>query len=294
MPVLIDILNFKMSDKSHGSIQKLKKLLAHRRNAALLVALVVALAGLLALRLSSAATNVVAIEAETGIRSGNIGAGETAGASAGASVKFGTGGNPNPAYFAHLDKLIGMARDRGMQLAIWPAWSQFAVREDSFNASNMTAYGKFLGERYKNTPNVMWTMGGDWGNGAEGDCPATNEVRALANAIKSVDPSHMISYHSGYNQSSSDCHHNESWLDYNGSYWDFDFNNMASAYRLVYRDYNKTPTKPAVMLETAYEGPSPNDDIKLYSIHARKQSVYQVLAGGMGFTYGANSTIPYE
>lgn len=199
-------------------------------------------------------------------------------------------GNPNPAYFAHLDKLIGMARDRGMQLAIWPAWSQFAVRESSFTTANMQTYGRFLGERYRNTPNIMWTMGGDWGNGPEGDCPASAQVRALGNAIKAADPNHMMSYHSGYNQSSSDCHHNESWLDYNGSYWDFNFSNMASAYRLVYRDYNKTPTKPAVMLETAYEGPSPNDDIKLYSIHARKMSVYQVLAGGMGFTYGANST----
>lgn len=205
------------------------------------------------------------------------------------------GGNvaaPNPAYFDHVDKLLALARDRGMQVAIWPVWLQFAVREGSFNTSNATAYGKFLGERYKNTPNIIWTMGGDWGGSGEGNCPRQAEIRALANGIKSTDPNHLATYHSGLGLSSSQCYHTDSWLDFNGTYWDFDFNNMGSAYTLTYNDYKKTPTKPTIMLETAYEGPSPNDEPidQLYSIHARKQSVYQLLAGAMGFSYGANST----
>lgn len=201
-------------------------------------------------------------------------------------------GSPNPAFFARLDTLISMARERGIQLAIWPAWMQFATRENSYTTSNMTKYGTFLGERYKDTPNIIWTMGGDWGNGPEGLCPHQAEVRALANALKAADPKHLITYHSGAGMSSSDCYHNDGWLDFNGSYWDFNFNNMGSAYTLTYDDYKKTPTKPTIMLETGYEGPSPNDSPsdQMYSIDARMQSAYQVLSGAMGFSYGANST----
>lgn len=201
-------------------------------------------------------------------------------------------GSPNPAFFDYLDKVIALARARNIQLAIWPAWLQFAVREGSFNTSNASSYGKFLGERYKNTPNVVWTMGGDYGGSGEGNCPKQAEIRALANGIKSTDPNHLITYHSGLGISSSQCYHNDSWLDFNGTYWDFDFNNMGSAYTLTYNDYKKNPTKPTIMLETAYEGPSPNDEPndQLYSIHTRKQSAYQVMAGAMGFGYGANST----
>ena len=201
-------------------------------------------------------------------------------------------GTPNPAFFDRMDVLIGMARDRGMQLAIWPAWMHWATKEGSYNASNMTAYGNWLGNRYKNTPNIMWVMGGDWGNGPEGMCPHQSEVKALANALKATDPNHLITYHSGSAMSSSDCYHNESWLDFNGTYWDFNFNNMGSAYTLTHEDYRKTPTKPTVMLEMGYEGPSPNDapSDQMYSIDARMQSAYQALGGAMGFSYGANST----
>lgn len=366
----------------------LVKWLAAHRNSAVVAALVIALLGVVALRLAGAATNVIAVEAETGTISGNAGPGEAAGASAGAAVKFGAGsvtpgptpgaqatyplrvssdkrfvqgsngapffwqadtawnlsnnldeaewvqyldarknqgyntiyttlvqieggtvsgttnqagaklfingdmGRPNPDWFNSFDKLLALARDRGMQLAVWPAWSQLVRDQSSFTTANMTTYGKFLGERYKNTPNIVWVMGGDWGNGAEGDCPLTSQVRALANGIKSVDQNHLMSYHTGSGQISSDCHNDQSWLDINGAYWDFRFQNLQSGYSLTRKAYNNTPTRPTVMLEPMYEGPTPTraDADKLYPYDSRIMSAFQIMSGSMGLGHGMNST----
>lgn len=203
--------------------------------------------------------------------------------------------SPNEAYFASLDRLIAMAGERGMQLAIWPAWLKWASESGSFNTETMTAYGTWLGNRYKDTPNIIWTVGGDYGNAdgsGEGQCPNRAEVDALATAIKAADPNHLMTYHPALSQSAADCYNDTAWLDINGTYWDFNFQNMGSAYTLTLDGWRNGPIRPTVMIETAYEGPSPNDadDEKLYPYEARLQSAYQTVSGGTGFGYGANST----
>ncbi len=349
-----------------------------------LVVVGVALIGLAALRYSSAATFAVVMEAENGVKAGNIGPGATDGASASASVKFGTStgpgpgpaptypvkvgtdkrhltgsngtpyfmiadtawslttsrlneadvikyldarknqgfntvltsmiditngglrstrngagvdlasggfGQPNAAYFTYLKRVLQLANERGIQLAVLPAWSQWAVKDSSHTAANMDSYGRFVATQLKDVPNLVWIMGGDWGGDEEGDCPVQAQVRAMANGIKAIDPNHIMSHHPGINQSSSLCYNNDTWLDFNGSYWDFNYNNMSSIYRNVLRDYNISPVRPAINLETCYEGPwgeAPDDNCTART--SRMQSAHQALAGGLGFSYGSNGT----
>jgi hypothetical protein len=196
-------------------------------------------------------------------------------------------GQPNAAYFDHVNTVLNLAKDRGMQVTVTTAWLSLAAKDGTFNTANMTTYGKYLGNRFQANDNVIWVMGGDWGGANEGICPRQPEVRALANAIKSVDTRHLMTYHPGLSYAGSTCYNGDSWLDLNGNYWDFNWNNFSSAYRLMYRDYPNTPTRPTFMYETGYE----NDtySTRMTARTSRMQSYWMVLAGSPGFTSGATN-----
>ena len=199
---------------------------------------------------------------------------------------------PNPGFFTELDAFLDAADERGMTVMIVPMWLNFADKDSRFTVDNMTRFGTFLGERYRSRPNVIWVMGGDFGAVDGEQCPRQDEVRALARAIDQADSRHLMTYHSGADLSTSACYPNDDWVDFNSTYWDFNDQNLSSAYRNVLRDYAVDPPRPVVMLESGYEGPHPDDPDPnaLTARTSRLQTYDMVLAGGLGFTYGANST----
>lgn len=210
-----------------------------------------------------------------------------------AGTNLGSFNSPNGAYFDHIVKVLQMAKDRGMQLMLVPAWSQHAAKDSSYTTSTAASWGTFAANKFKNSDNLIWMLGGDWGGESEpeGKCPLQPQIQAMATSIQAVNNRQLITVHPGIDQSSNDCYKDESWLGFSGSYWDFDYNTVASVYQNVLIDYNTTPTRPAVNVETCYEGPwdeAPDDNCTAY--WSRIQSAAQILAGGLGFTYGANGT----
>lgn len=203
-------------------------------------------------------------------------------------------GHPNPAYFDHVDAVLEQAADRGLSIVMVPAWLSAATEQPSYTTENAFSYGTWLGERYAETANLIWMVGGDWGSvaGAEGMCPKEAETRALAEGIRSADQRHLMTYHPGAGLASSMCYNDAEWLDINSNYWDFDDQNVSSAYRFMYRDHPNSPTRPTIMIETGYEGPFPTDPVPdaLTARTSRMQSYFMVLSGAFGFTYGANQT----
>lgn len=200
-------------------------------------------------------------------------------------------GTPNPAYFDNVDVVLGLARDRGMQLVIAPAWLTVARYANSYTTASTTAYGTWLGHRYRGVDNIIWMVGGDAGDASD-PCPKQAETRALATALKAADPRHLMTYHPSVGTASSACYGGDGWLDINADYWDFDFHNPVAAYRLVSRDYGSSPTRPTIMIETGYEGPflrDPDPDA-LNARTSRWQSFWMASSGAFGFTYGAQST----
>lgn len=223
----------------------------------------------------------------------DISKGSIGGTSNRAGTNLGSFNSPNGAYFDYIVKVLQMAKDRGMQLMLVPAWSQHAAKDGSYTTSTAASWGTFAANKFKNSDNLIWMLGGDWGGDSEpeGKCPLQSQIKAMANSIQAVNNRQLITVHPGINQSSNDCYKDESWLGFSGSYWDFDYYNISSVYRNVLIDYNTTPTRPAVNVETCYEGPwdeAPDDNCT--ALWSRIQSAHQVLAGGLGFTYGANGT----
>jgi len=195
--------------------------------------------------------------------------------------------HPNEAYFKHVDYIVGKARERCLYIAMLPTWGDKVVQEWGrgpvvFNPGNARAYGKFLGARYKDTPNIIWIVGGDrWPSGFE------DLWREMARGLKDGDGGkHLITCHVSANDdaghSSSEWFHSEPWLDMNmiqtWIHWQ-------QVYQAVLADYRRTPHKPVIMGEPRYEG----DDEKQVSNHdLRKQVYWAYLAGAAGFTYGRN------
>ena len=108
--------------------------------------------------------------------------------------------DPNPDYLAYVDWLLDEAAERGMQLAIAPAWGtdysglrpgaqghavpafdDWFDPNDPQNGQKAYDYGFLLGERWGGHPGVYaWVMGGDyWSGDSE---PSTEETWAMMSA----------------------------------------------------------------------------------------------------------------
>ncbi len=78
---------------------------------------------------------------------------------------------PIEAYFAHVDYVLGLARDKGILVLLTPAYLGYGGGSEGWwpeinTAVNTEAvmenYGRYLGTRYRNFNNILWVMGGDW------------------------------------------------------------------------------------------------------------------------------------
>ena len=97
---------------------------------------------------------------------------------------------PNPAYFDRADGIINLAAENGMVVILDPIETIGWLRTLRANGVDKAfAFGQYLGNRYKNFPNIIWMHGNDfqtWQN-------ATDDalVQAVARGIRSVDSNHI-------------------------------------------------------------------------------------------------------
>jgi len=187
---------------------------------------------------------------------------------------------PNEAYFEHVDYLVDFANQQGLVLAMLPTWGQFVNQLRILNVQNARAYGRWLGKRYKDAPNVIWVNGGD-------RVPTGFEdvYRELARGLREGDGgAHLITYHPCGWHSTSQFFHQEDWLDFNMiQTW----TEWAKIYPAVTADLAMTPAKPVVLAEPAYENGPEYPQGPITPLIVRRQAWWAVMAGGF-FTYGQN------
>ena len=104
--------------------------------------------------------------------------------------KAGDFSTPNPDYFAFAHGVVKKANDRGIVVWLFPSYLGFGGGEEGFfsemkdgGRARLRAYGRFVGERFKDLPNIVWVMGGDFTPG-EADRWTVTEV---AEGIREVD-----------------------------------------------------------------------------------------------------------
>jgi hypothetical protein len=110
-----------------------------------------------------------------------------------------TGMSSATAYWAHVDDVLQRAAAHGITVLAGTAFTSafdhcdlpyFSSMETTSDAA-MTAYGVFLGNRYKSYPNIIWLQGGDANVKLCGSALAT-KVSDIARGIQSVDKEHLM------------------------------------------------------------------------------------------------------
>ncbi len=158
---------------------------------------------------------------------------------------------PNPKYFEHVDFVLGKAREKGIQVFLYPAWLGYDTGSGhpqgwytavtTNGTAKMYQYGKYLGQRYKNYKNIVWVMGGDCSPSA-----ALDEIREMVRGIEEMAGPQIFSvqnarYHSGITEYAG-----ETWIDLNTTYAD---HSTLTKYLLA--DYDRN--KPFYFVEGSYE-----------------------------------------
>ena len=189
---------------------------------------------------------------------------------------------PNEAFFKNIDRVLAAARSKNLILAIMPCGGSsgaYVKKQKIFTEANVREYGRWLGRRYKDVPNLIWVNGFDL---KSSEYPEITQ--ALAAGLQEGDGgAHLITFHPGGGNSSS-YFHTENWLAYNtiqtwSDYW--------RIHALVLADYCRLPVKPVVLAEGAYEAGPEYPSRPITPLIVRKQAWWAFLAGGF-HTYGHN------
>ena len=187
---------------------------------------------------------------------------------------------PNAAYFQNVDALVEFAAQNSLVLGMLPTWGYYVNDVQTLTTENAHNYGRWLGERYKNSSNIIWILGGD-------RIPTGIEAvtRELASGLRAGDGgSHLITYHPCGGRSSSQFFHTDAWLDFNmietWSAW-------SKVYPVIQTDAMLAPLKPVVLGEGAYEDGPEYPSGPITPLIVRRQAWWAFMAGGF-FTNGHN------
>jgi PKD repeat protein len=198
---------------------------------------------------------------------------------------------PNPAYFARCDQMLAMAASHGLLVLLdpietgsfLPAFGGGDAVMPHNGAAACRDYGRYLGNRYRGVPNIIWMSGNDyqvWDDGI-----SDSFVTAVALGIQETDPDHIHTVELNYLCSGSlDDHNWESIIQLNASYTYF------PTYAQVLNDYNRTNFQPVFIVEANYEFEHLQGTVDTTPLNLRKQEYWSILSGATGQLYGNHYT----
>lgn len=187
---------------------------------------------------------------------------------------------PNEAYFAHVDWAIDQAAQRGFTVILFPfylGWEcgpeGWCAEAQQASVADMRDWGRWLGLRYRDRPNLIWIHGGDVDASLFG---VMDKVDAVAEGILEVDANHLHIAHCARYASGASCY-DRPWLDFETVYTDCDGTPAAT------RDaYYAPTTRPAIYLEGFYEFENGAGAECM-----RRQAYQSVLGGAVGHFFGS-------
>jgi hypothetical protein len=190
---------------------------------------------------------------------------------------------PNEAYFARADRMLQLAAKYGILVILDPAEtiSWLSVLRSN-GLAKARAYGRYLGTRYKDFPNIVWMSGNDfqtWSTSPSDDAL----VQEVALGIKETDPTHIHTVE--LNEPVSSSLDDSSWapiISLNAAYTYF------PAYAEVLHAYNQSASTPVFMVETFYEFETLHHVTNLAGL--RRQAYWTSLSGATGQLYGNSYT----
>ena len=204
-------------------------------------------------------------------------------------------------YWDHMDNIIRMAERHNIYIGMVCIWGG-VVKSGAMDVEGAKAYGRFLAQRYKNFPNIIWIIGGD----IQGNIKS--EVwSALAETIKSIDKKHLMTFHPRGRYTSAKWWSQAPWIDFHM----YQSGHRAYGQRMGNKDYpipdnteedcwmyvDSTwaykPIKPVIDGEPSYEdipiGLHFPEGPRWQASDVRRYAYWDVFAGAFGHTYGHNA-----
>ncbi len=186
--------------------------------------------------------------------------------------------NEDPTYWKHVDYVLQRAAAYNITLVLDPGFvglsSPYGYLNSYLNSSDavMKAYGTWLGNRYKNYNNIIWSVGGD----ADLSHPGLyQKIVDLASGIDAADPNHLITFEAcrvctpAYQSSLDAFSKPPSWLGLNWVY-----NDQPTVIAGCQNNFGRNSSIPPLMGEDWYElthGMSGKD--------TRAEGYWEVLSG---------------
>lgn len=180
----------------------------------------------------------------------------------------------NNAYFARVETMLDMAASYGMVVML--NIDVYSANERALYKNNGVTkcgdYGEYLGNRFKNYPNIIWCYGCDYQPTTDTDLDDC--LYAIRDGIASQDTNHIHTMWSYIG-----------WSSRLVPAWDsrvnIDFLYTYSApYGEVYTDYLLNPAKPIFLGESNYEDASGSTPLRM-----RRQAYMSMLFGAYGHFY---------
>ena len=154
---------------------------------------------------------------------------------------------PNPVYFQRAEDMIRFAATYGMTVILDPIETIGWLNTLRANGVEKAfAYGQYLGNRYRDFPNIMWLHGNDfqtWRNPADDAV-----VQAVARGIRNKNSVHLHTVELNFYTSGS--MDDPTWIpliDLDCAYTYF------PTYVQVLTEYNRPNFMPVIMVEANYE-----------------------------------------
>jgi hypothetical protein len=206
-------------------------------------------------------------------------------------------GKPIEKYFNHVDYIIDKATEEGLVIGLLPIWgdkinpSTWGKGPVIFNLDNAKVYGHWLGARYKNRKNIIWTLGGDRNpqNATE-----LKIWRAMAAGIQEGSGGKgkaLITYHpQPDNLGSGEYFFYDEWFGFN-MLQNEHYRNTA-VYDKIFAAWSRVPEKPVLGGEPIYEDHPVcfnANDLGVSSAYDVRQYAYlDLFSGAFGHTYGCH------
>jgi hypothetical protein len=179
--------------------------------------------------------------------------------------------NENATYWAHVDYVIQKAEAYGITVALSPGFvgyrSPGGYLSSYISSSDavMTAYGAFLGDRYKKFPNLVWVLGGD----VDPKTGVVPKLTDLARGIRSKDVAHLIIAEGQGGFAALDTFAGTTWMNLNWLYFQ-----LTDIPRGAASNYSRSPWLPPLQGEGWYE-----NEHFMTPLQLREQGYWAVLSG---------------
>ncbi|MDA9503457.1 hypothetical protein XI09_01090 [Bradyrhizobium sp. CCBAU 11386] len=190
---------------------------------------------------------------------------------------------PNPAFFQRAENIIRHAEELGLAVILDPIETTGWLHTLRVNGvAGAYRYGLYLGNRYRDIPNIIWLHGNDFQSWQNKDDDAL--VQAVARGIRHEAPNQLQTVELNFLTSGSlDDPGWQPLIDMSAAYTYF------PTYVQILNEYNRANYKLVFLVEANYElEQQPNTDGGSAQ-NLRRQEYWTMLSGAAGQLYGSRN-----